>query len=175
MKVYHLHRNKTWNALFLPLLILVSCLLLLSSCGTTSAKGLKTEHLALDVSSPEDTAEWWCRNLGFQIVVKQTKPPFAIFIREAQGHFAIELYRAADLPDAPDYFQQDPLQFHVAFLTEDMDADIARLTDAGATLVSRMTIQGSELTMMRDPSGIPIQLVRREQPVLSNTPYSQQN
>jgi len=150
-------------AYILSLALCMSCLV---GCVGHSSLSLKTEHIALDVASPESTADWWCRNLGFECVVKQTAPPFAIFIREGQGQFAIELYRAANTAEAPDYNQANPLQFHIAFLSKDLDGDIARLTAAGATFVSRQTVQGSELVMLRDPSGIPFQLVRRQHTVL---------
>ena len=153
------------NAIF-PVLSLALCLTCFVSCTHTSFFALKTEHIALDVASPEQTAEWWCKHLGFNIVVKQTAPPFAIFIREHQGQFALELYRAENTQQAPDYHNANPLQFHIAFLSTDLDKDIARLMDAGATLVSRQTVLGSELVMLRDPSGIPIQLVQRQQPIL---------
>ena len=43
---------------------------------------------------------------------------------------------------------------------------IERLTKAGATLVSHDKSPGFEGAMMRDPSGIAIQFVKREQSVL---------
>ncbi len=150
---------------FLISILLVVCLLWLVGCAG-HAVAFRTEHIALDVSSPEKTAEWWCENLGYEVVVKQTAPPFAIFIRDGQGAFAVELYRAANIQQAPDYHQMNPQQFHIAFVSANIDDDLARLVTAGATFISRQTNNGSELIMLRDPSGIPIQLVQRDIPVL---------
>lgn len=54
-------------------------------------------------------------------------------------------------------------QTHTTFL---VDADIERLTKAGATLVVHEKAPGFEGAMMRDPFGIAIQFVKREQSVL---------
>ena len=60
----------------------------------------------------------------------------------------------------------DPLTLHFGFTSKDVDADIERLTKAGATLVVHEKAPGFDGAMMRDPSGIPIQFVKREKSVL---------
>ncbi len=161
--------NRRRRLSYVPVFIFIlvfPLLLLQSGCRSAGEGGFKTEHIALDVESPEKTADWWCENLGFRIAAKQTAPPYAVFIRQADGQFALELYRAGNTPAAPDYAARSPEQFHIAFISGDIDSDIARLAEKGATLVSRISNNGSELAMLRDPSGIPIQLVRRSRPVL---------
>ena len=76
------------------------------------------------------------------------------------------MYRAKTQPVAPDYANMDPLTLHFGFTSKDVDADIERLTKAGATLVVHEKAPGFDGAMMRDPSGIAIQFVKREQSVL---------
>ena len=55
---------------------------------------------------------------------------------------------------------------HFGFLSDDVDADIARLTAAGARLVVHEKAPGFDGAMLKDPSGISIQFVKRAKPVL---------
>jgi glyoxylase I family protein len=58
-----------------------------------------------------------------------------------------------------------PLCFHVAFVADDPGSVRARLVAAGATPAYEETLpDGSFLIMVRDPWGIPLQLVRRVTP-----------
>lgn len=84
---------------------------------------------------------------------------------DVTGRIAIELYRARTQPKAPDYAAQDPLTLHFGFTTDDVDATIARLTKAGATLVVHEKAPGFDGAMMRDPYGLAIQFVKRAQKV----------
>lgn len=124
------------------------------------------EHIALDVAAPETTAKWWCENLEFRIAAKLPAPPYAIFIVNSSGNFAMELYRDQNTPDAPDYSKMSPDKMHIAFVSDDLEGDIRRLVTAGAKLVSRVKNSGNELVMLRDPSGLPIQLVKRTTPLI---------
>lgn len=145
--------------------------LMLAGCGTTENQlvnpdGFVIEHLALDVADPDTTAAWWCDNLGFTVTARKDDAAHTIFIVDASGRMAIEVYRAQTQPVAPDYASMDPLRLHIGFTSKDVDADIERLTKAGATLVVHEKVPGFEGAMMRDPSGIAIQFVKREKGVL---------
>ena len=133
---------------------------------TANPKGFVLEHPAIDVADPIATAEWWCKNLGFTITLQKDDETHTTFIVDASGRVAIELYRAKTQPKAPDYANMDPLTLHFGFTSTDVDADIERLTKAGATLVSHDKSPGFDGAMMRDPSGIPIQFVKREKSIL---------
>lgn len=128
--------------------------------------GYVLEHPALDVANPVATAAWWCENLGFTMTRQRDDDTHTTFIVDASGRVAIEMYRARTQPQAPDYFSIDPLTLHFGFTSKDVEADIERLTKAGATLVVHEKAPGFEGAMMRDPFGIPIQFVKREQSVL---------
>lgn len=129
-------------------------------------EGFILEHFAIDVADPVATAAWWCENLGFTITRQKDDETHTTFIVDASGRIAIELYRARTQPVAPDYASMDPLTLHIGFSSKDVDADIERLTKAGATLVVHEQSPGFDGAMMRDPSGIAIQFVKRETSVL---------
>ncbi len=62
----------------------------------------------------------------------------------------------------------DPLLLHVAFVSEDPDADKVALLAAGATFVTDLSLDdGSQLIMMRDPWGLAIQLCKRSVSILT--------
>lgn len=128
--------------------------------------GFVLEHTAIDVADPVATAAWWCENLGFTVTRQKEDETHTTFIVDASGRVAIELYRAKTQPIAPDYASMDPLTLHFGFTSNDVDADIERLIKAGATLVIHEKSSGFDGAMMRDPSGIPIQFVKRGQSIL---------
>jgi catechol 2,3-dioxygenase-like lactoylglutathione lyase family enzyme len=127
---------------------------------------MKVEHVALDVADPVAFCDWWVKNLGFRVTLSNPGPGFCHFIVDETGKFAFEVYRAADSESAPDYSKQSPLTLHLAFLSDDVDADAARLIAAGATQVEVVHKPGFDMAMLRDPFGVPIQLVKRGTPVL---------
>ena len=79
----------------------------------------------------------------------------------------LEIYR--NPPDrVPRYADMDPLLLHVAFVSDDPNADKARLMQAGASLVADQQLDdGSRLVMMRDPWGLCVQLCKRATNLLS--------
>lgn len=129
-------------------------------------QGFVLEHVAIDVADPVATAAWWCENLGFTITKQKDDITHTTFIVDASGRMAIEIYRAKTQSIAPDYAAQDPLTLHFGFTSKDVDADIERLTKAGATLVFHEKAPGFDGAMMRGPSGIAIQFVKRDESIL---------
>ncbi len=135
-----------------------------------SPKGSALEHTAIDVADPVATAAWWVEYLGFEITSQRDDVTHTTFIVDKTGKIALELYRAKDAPSAPDYHSMRPLALHFGFVSDDVEADIARLTAAGATLVVHEKAPGFDGAMMKDPSGISIQFVKRARPVLKELP-----
>ncbi|MBQ3096731.1 MAG: VOC family protein [Kiritimatiellae bacterium] len=135
-----------------------------------SPKGSALEHTAIDVADPVAVAKWWVENLGFEITSQRDDVTHTTFIVDKTGKIALELYRAKDAPSAPDYHSMRPLALHFGFVSDDVEADIARLTAAGATLVVHEKAPGFDGAMMKDPSGISIQFVKRARPVLREQP-----
>ena len=76
----------------------------------------------------------------------------------------LEIYR--NPPDAvPDYNSMNPLLLHIAFMVDDVKGIRKKLINAGATPVGDVSITSSndELAMLRDPWGVPLQIVKRSE------------
>jgi glyoxylase I family protein len=129
---------------------------------------IRFEHMALNVSAPVEIARWYAANLDMRIVREDPPPINTRFIADRGNHMMLEVY--TNPPDTvPDYALTDPLQLHLAFMVDNVDAIRARLIAAGATPVGNVTVTptGDRLAMMRDPWGLAIQLVCRAEPMLS--------
>ena len=121
---------------------------------------MRLEHFAIDIADPAAFKTWWSANLGLRV-----SPANDAFLVDDSGTFVIEVYRTDKTPSAPDYRTIDPMTFHIAFLSDDVDADVARLVAAGAEKVEGVHKPGFDMAMLRDPQGIPLQLIKRATPV----------
>lgn len=128
---------------------------------------MKIEHAAFHVSDPVAMAAWYVEHMGFTLKRKSDESPFMHFIADGSGTVMFELYRQPHLR-VPDYRETDPMQLHVAYVSENVEADRQRLLDAGATPVGEPahTPDGDVLAMLRDPWGFPIQLAQRKTPMV---------
>ena len=128
---------------------------------------IRIEHVAINVKDPVAMAKWYTENLDMKVTRKGPPPVNAHFISDANSNVMLEIYN--NPPDAvPDYPSMNPLSLHIAFMVDDIKAIRDKLTAAGATIVSDITITdgGDELAMLRDPWGVPIQFVKRAEPML---------
>lgn len=127
---------------------------------------MKLEHVAFDVADPDGMANWWVKNLGFEIVFKDEGPSRCRFIRDSSGQMTFELYHNPPTTPVPDYPNMDPLNLHIAIWSEDVEKDASRLVKAGAKKLSSTHKPGLDLVMLRDPWGMPLQFVHRAKPML---------
>ncbi|MDR2430254.1 MAG: VOC family protein [Puniceicoccales bacterium] len=130
------------------------------------------EHVAFQHPDPVAAADWYGRILGLSVVRASNGAAQARFLADSQGRTVLEIYNAAAAP-MPDYPALSPLVLHVAFTSADVSADVGRLVASGASLVDAPAVaspSGDELAMLRDPWGIPIQLVRRSSPLIGKSP-----
>jgi glyoxylase I family protein len=129
---------------------------------------MKIEHFALQVPDPVAMADWYVKHLGFFIARSGGEPSHARFIKDASGSVMVEIYRnpAASIPD---YKSADPLLMHLAYVSNELARDCDRLVQAGAVVVDDLmtTSAGDAIVMLRDPWGVPIQLVKRARPMLN--------
>ena len=126
---------------------------------------MKIEHTAFNVSDPVAVAAWYSDHLGFRVVRHIPQPAQTHFLADESGAM-LEIY-CNPPEEVPDYPSMDPLIFHMAFVSEDPEADRQRLTDAGASFHSEVRMDdGSHLVMMKDPWGVSIQLCKRGTPIL---------
>ena len=111
-------------------------------------------------------SEWYSRHLGLKLVKQVNESPFTTFMADSSGRVMIEFYNNPP-NNVPDYSSMHPLLLHLAFVSDNPDADRDRLINAGATLVSEDRLEdGSHLLMLRDPWGFSIQFCKRGVPML---------
>jgi glyoxylase I family protein len=123
---------------------------------------MKIEHTAYQVADPTGVARWYVEHLGLTIKRAQATAPFAHFLADDGDAVMLEFYNNP-VADVPDYRQLNPIVFHLAFATDSVPVTRTRLLGAGATPegeISR-TDAGDELAMLRDPWGLPLQLISR--------------
>jgi glyoxylase I family protein len=122
---------------------------------------MKIEHVALNHRDPAAVSAWYCQHFGLRLVRVGEKHPFAHFLGDESGQVMFEFY-SHDAP-VPNYHDLHVLSFHLAFLSDQVEADTARLASAGATVVepAKTTPRGDTFAMLRDPWGVPFQFVRR--------------
>ena len=129
--------------------------------------GIRPEHFALNVADPQSMTNWYCENLGMKVNRKGTPPTYTNFIADAGHNMMFELFINTGFP-LLDVSKINPLSLHIAFTVEDVRAIRNGLIAAGATLVEdvKMSASGDEILMLRDPWGVPIQFIKRAQPML---------
>jgi len=128
---------------------------------------MKIEHLAFNVPDPLTMARWYVEHLGFTVKRRMMEAPFAHFMADDSGTVMLEIYgntSAAKL----DFANVEPPALHLAFVSKDVAADVKRLTSAGATVVADVheLPPGDTFAMLRDPWGVPLQLVKRRTPMI---------
>jgi glyoxylase I family protein len=124
---------------------------------------MRVEHIAFQVKDPAAVADWYVRNLGFRIARLAGGMARTHFLADAAGHVVLELYNNPAAPQ-PDYAAMHPLILHVAFAVGNVRDSHDRLIAAGASSFSgpEETAAGDHFAMLRDPFGLPIQLVCRK-------------
>ena len=128
---------------------------------------MKIEHVAFQVAEPVAVAQWYIEHLGMTLKRAFPDRPWGQFLSDDGDSMMLEFYNNAKV-SVPDYQAVDPLLVHIAFTTDDVHNTRARLLAAGATAVGEVTVtdSGDMLMMLRDPWGLPIQFIRRKQPMI---------
>lgn len=136
------------------------------SPATSDNHIMNIEHVALNVPDPVAMARWYVAHLGMRVLRQLAEAPFTHFLADAAGRAVLELYGNTKV-DMPNYAAWDPLTLHVAFHSEDIAKDRQRLLQAGASAAAGITVTpaGDEMTFLRDPWGVGLQLIKRARPL----------
>ncbi len=128
---------------------------------------MKIEHTAFNVEDPVQMGRWYVEHLGLTVQRRTVEAPYAHFLADDSGTVMIEIYGNRDAP-LPDYRNRNPAELHLAFVSKDVAADVHRLTAAGASVVAdtHSMPNGDTFAMLRDPWGLPVQLVKRATPMI---------
>ena len=135
--------------------------------GSGGKNRIRLEHVAINVEDPAAMARWYRDNLGMKIVREGPAPANMRFISDAGGNMMLELYNNPT-DGVPDYPAMNPLTLHIAFMVDDVKAITRKLIGAGAMVAVEIktTDAGDELIILRDPWGVPIQFLKRAEPML---------
>jgi catechol 2,3-dioxygenase-like lactoylglutathione lyase family enzyme len=128
---------------------------------------MKIEHTAYQVADATAVARWYVDHLNMTIKRSMDASPFAHFVADRGDSVMLEFYSNPAI-ETPNYFELHPLVFHLAFYADDVAGTRARLLAAGATAEGEITrtAGGDEMCLLRDPWGLPLQLVRRQAPMI---------
>jgi len=125
---------------------------------------LRPHHVGIVVSDLERSTAFYAE-LGFEVASEIPFPdaPRAIrFLRN--GDLELELFWYAETPPVPVMPDGKQLGFrHLAFLVDDIDAEVARLKAAGVMseeVAVRDIPQGYRIAFFNDPDGIEIELTQ---------------
>ena len=112
-------------------------------------------------------AEWYCEHLGLVLKRAHKDRPWVRFLADDAGAVMLEFYNHPKAT-VPDYRNQDPLIAHIAFKADDLLGTRARLVEAGATAEGDVvtTIDGDQFVFVRDPWGLPLQFIKRVEPMI---------
>ncbi len=112
-------------------------------------------------------ADWYVEHLGCSVARSGGPPVNGRFLLDSAGSVMIEIYRNPRVA-VPDFYAIDPLWIHLALVSDNPAGDRDRLVKAGAQVVEEFSLTpgGDEIVMLRDPWGIPLQLVKRAQPMV---------
>lgn len=128
---------------------------------------MKIEHIAFNVAEPLEMARWYVEHLGFTVKRRVMESPWAHFLADDSGTVMLEIYGNPEVP-VPEYAGTNPMVLHLALVSPDVEADVRRLTAAGATQVGDYlrAPNGDVLAMLRDPWGFCLQLAHRAEPMI---------
>ena len=128
---------------------------------------MNLEHVAINVEDAAAAAQWYAEHLGLRIVTSSTQSPHIHFLGDSNGSM-LEFYTRTDIAP-PNYSAINPYNLHLAFSVDAIEEKRQALVAAGATVVDEITTTpaGDQLVFLRDPWNVPIQLVKRKQPMVS--------
>ncbi len=105
---------------------------------------LKTENITFDCTDPEKLADWWARALDGQ--VNPVAPPFFVAVdpcRKARGWHS----RRSTIPTP------GKNRVHIDFSTADVEAEVKRLVELGASETGRGNFGDFDWVVLADPDG----------------------
>ena len=104
---------------------------------------LKTENITFDTTDPEGLAAWWARALDGEVT--PIAPPFFVVVSRPEG------------PGLAFQQVEDPTpgknKVHLDFSADDVEAEVARLVELGATETARNSFGDFGWVVLADPEG----------------------
>jgi hypothetical protein len=104
---------------------------------------LKTESITFDTTDPEKLAEWWARAVDG--TVNPVAPPFFVAVNRSDGPGLA--FQKVDYPTP------GKNRVHIDFTAADVEAEVKRLVELGATETGRGRFGEFEWVVLADPDG----------------------
>ena len=126
---------------------------------------MRLEHVAFALPDPPAAAAWYVEHLGFRVLRAGGPPTHAHFLVPDGGGTMLEIFCDAEHPP-PDRRGVHPMHAHLAFAVEDIDAAVAAMVAAGGVAEGAIATSpaGDRYAIVRDPWGVPLQLITRSMP-----------
>lgn len=112
-------------------------------------------------------SDWYGSNLAMKLL-RSLKPPHNTrFLSDTDGNMMLEFYTNPDVA-VLDFWAIGPGQLHIAFIVDDIKDIRDKLVAAGAKLEMDVVVTegGDQIIMLRDPWGVPIQFLKRSEPMM---------
>ena len=120
------------------------------------------EHSAIASLDPDSLVAWYVKTLDF--VIEDHNPKSRNFFIKAADGSRIEVILATRGTEIAE--MKDAGHRHMALITDNFDADFARLQAAGAPLLTEAEIRGgNRVVFFRDPDGNVLHLIQRPVPL----------
>ena len=87
---------------------------------------MKLEHVAINVPDAQALVKFFADNFGMRVVMSNNTSPFMHFVADEDGSM-LEIYSNPAAP-MPDYANIHPLNLHLAFSSNNIEADRLRVT-----------------------------------------------
>jgi uncharacterized glyoxalase superfamily protein PhnB len=132
-----------------------------------SFNGLYFEHFAINVNDSRKKSEWYKNYLDMTIIRQGGAPSFGTFIADYNKSMMFEMYQQKDYP-VVDFADVHYMSMHIAFMVDDINLAKEKLIASGAKLADDIAKTPSDdfVLMLRDPENLPIQFVKRANPML---------
>lgn len=124
-------------------------------------------HVGISVPNAEESAAWYHKMLGFEVVTKMNQGAGMTVVHIKRGNCYIELFQVAGAKPLPEY-RRDPSAdlkvqglVHFAFQVADVPAAIKELKSKGAEIAMEpMDTPGVAFAFVRDNAGNCFELIQ---------------
>ena len=124
-------------------------------------------HVALSVANAEESAAWYHKMFGFEVVTKMNQGAGMTVVHIKRGNCYIELFQVASAKPLPEY-RRDPSAdlrvhglVHFAFQVSDVPAAIKELKAKGAEIAMEpVDTPGVAFAFVRDNAGNCFELIQ---------------
>lgn len=115
----------------------------------------KIDHINMVVPNLKKSVEWYCNNLGFSVKGHFSQGGFEIYYLD-NGSVVYEMFENAGL--------QEPIVDHIAYISDDIQADHKFYTEAGLQVSGISNIpwtwaNGADYFFVAGPAGEKIELI----------------